>query len=455
MGLRDVRVLLLYPPVQTAPGAVCKPNGSLAYPNLAGALRAHGVDVGIFDACVGADGDPLEEMFAKPVPMPNGFLRTGVSDERILEVVADADIVGITSIFTDHETMVLRCARLIREAYPEKILVSGGVNARSRLSRFVAAGFDAVCLSEGERTIVEIVEAVRRSPRPDFSAIHGVAFPDGDGGVRINPTRSQDVVWDLDELPMPAWDLMPNPRYWKIARPHTGTYEPGVELRYAQMMTSLGCPFHCAYCHIAGEQEGSLSGPIGKFRVKSDERVLAELDTLKGLGVQHVFIEDDSLLGQKRRGLRLLRRIQGAGVTIADVNGINILHLLKRWKPDHEVLEALAAAGFTQISLPFESGNLRILRKYASNKLNIEMADIKSLIIAMKEYGFRIYGTYMMGYPDETMEEIERTLQLARDHISWGLDAASFLIVVPLPGSPLYDMAVAGATSPRTSTRTR
>ena len=48
MGPRDVRVLLLYPPAQTAPGAVCKPNGSLAYPNLAGALRvARAVESGV------------------------------------------------------------------------------------------------------------------------------------------------------------------------------------------------------------------------------------------------------------------------------------------------------------------------------------------------------------------------------------------------------------------------
>jgi radical SAM superfamily enzyme YgiQ (UPF0313 family) len=283
---------------------------------------------------------------------------------------------------------------------------------------------------------------VRRSKRPDYASIHGIAFTQ-DGRVRVNPTRAQDVVWDLDTLAMPAWDLMPNERYWTIARPHSGMFEPGTELRYAQMMTSLGCPFHCAYCHIAGEQEGSLSGPIGKFRVKSDDRVLAEIEALKAIGVENVFIEDDSLLGDKKRALRLLRQIQGAGVAICDLNGINIIHLLKRWKPDHEVLEALKNAGFTQINLPFESGNLRILRKYASNKLNIEKADIRSLIYAMKDYGFQIYGNYMLGYPDETMAEIERTLQLARDHVSYGLDAANFFLVVPLPGSPLYDEALA------------
>lgn len=397
----------------------------------------------VFDACVGDGPDPLDDIFANPATLPSGLLRTGVADERILEVVADHDVVGITSIFTDQESMVLHCARLIRQAYPDKILVSGGVNARSRLPRFFDAGFDVVALSEAEHTIVEIVEAVRRSTRPNFADLHGVAFLDTDR-IRCNPARSQDMVADLDLLPMPAWDLLPNERYWSLARPHSGLFEPGAELRYGTMMTSLGCPFHCAYCHIAGEVEDSLSGPIGSFRVKSDDRVLAEIETLKALGVTDVFIEDDSLLGNKKRGLRLLERIQGAGVTVCDLNGINLIHLLKRWQPDHEVLEALAMAGFTQINMPFETGNLRIMRKYASNKLNVEKANLLGLITAMKDYGFSLYGNYMMGYPDETLEEIEATIDLARDHVSQGLDAANFFLVVPMPGSPLFDMAIAG-----------
>ncbi|MEV6692206.1 radical SAM protein [Micromonospora sp. NPDC051196] len=444
MSTPEGRVLLLNPPLQNPPGQAYKPNASLAYPNLAGALRAHGADVRVYDACVGDEGDPFEDTYNKRTPLPSGFERIGVGDERILNVVADYDIIGISSIFTDQETMALHCARIIRAAFPEKIIISGGVNARSRLNRFFAAGFDAVCLSESEATIVEIVEEVRRSARPDFSSIHGIAYVDAGGTTRIRPTRSRDVVWDLDKLPMPAWDLMANDRYWKIARPHSGVFEQGAELRYAQMMTSLGCPFHCSYCHIAGEQEGSLSGPTGKFRIKSDDRVLDEIAMLKGLGVENIFIEDDSLLGDKKRGLRLLRKIQGAGMNICDLNGINIIHLLKRWKADHEILEALAGAGFTQINLPFETGNLRIMRKYASNKLNIEKADIESLIVAMKQYGIKIYGNYMIGYPDETLEEIETTIETAKKHMSYGLDAVHFFIVVPLPGSPLYDAAVAG-----------
>lgn len=443
MSRRDVRVLLLYPPNQSMPGTMCKPNGSLAYPSLAGALRAKGIDVGLYDACVGNDADDLKEVFyGSPTELPTGLVRTGVSDERMLAEVEGYDIIGLTSIFTDQETMVRQAARLIRTAFPDKVIVAGGVNARSRMPQFFGSGFDAICLSEAEDTILEIVEAARRSPQPDFSAIAGLAYRDGDG-FKVNRADPKAMVWDLDELPLPAWDLLPNERYWTIARPHGGHFTTGMEVRYGSMMTSLGCPFHCAYCHIAGEQEDSIAGPIGKYRIKSDERVLEELEVLKSLGTQQVFIEDDSLFGSKKRSLRLLNKIRGEGMQILDVNGVNVIHLLKRWQPDHEVLEALVDAGFTEIVLPFESGNLRIMRKYASNKLNIEKSNIEALIKACKGYGLRIAGNYMLGYPDETMEEIETTVELARRHVGYGLDAANFFLVMPLPGTPLFDMAVA------------
>ena len=51
--LREPRVLLLYPPEQNWSDTLCKPNGSLAYPMLGGALRDIGVDVEVYDACVG------------------------------------------------------------------------------------------------------------------------------------------------------------------------------------------------------------------------------------------------------------------------------------------------------------------------------------------------------------------------------------------------------------------
>ena len=255
-------------------------------------------------------------------------------------------------------------------------------------------------------------------------------------------TGAGKVITNLDDLPLPAWHLLPNERYWKIGRPHGGRFDPGTELKYASMVTSMGCPFSCSYCHISHETEGSIAGNIGNFRVKSIERVKQELSMLKGLGVKQVFVEDDSIFGKKRRAIKMLKEIKGLGLDILDVNGVNIIHLLKKGEPDFEVLEALKCAGFTEIVLPFESSSPRIIRKYASNKWNIEGSNVTSLIKACKDYGFRIAGNFMIGYPDESREEIISTIDYAKNRMTDGLDAANFFLVMPLPGTKLFDYAV-------------
>jgi radical SAM superfamily enzyme YgiQ (UPF0313 family) len=441
MTKKDINVLLLYPPNQSWPGSMCKPNGSLAYPSLAGALLERDINVQIYDACVGNEQDDLQQTFYSPVEMENGLFRTGVSDNRILEQVAGFDIIGLTSIFSDQESMVLATARLIKKTFPDKFLVAGGVNARSRMQIFFDNGIDVISLSEGEKAICQIAECfpIYTNSLKDIPAI---AFKSIDNNIVINKTRPADIVNDLDLLPMPAWHLLPNHRYWEISRPHGGQFPHGEKIRYGSMVTSLGCTFKCPYCHIGGETPDSLSGPIGQFRVKSDERVVREIDEMIRLGMTHIFIEDDTLFGDKERGIRLLKKIRGENVSIMNVNGINLSHFFCNTRPDAAVLQALSDAGFRDISLAFESGSERMIRKYASNKWDINRYDIKDLLKLCRDYGLTTEGSFMIGYPDETREEINATVEYAKRLVSEGLDRASFLIVLPLPGTPLHEMAL-------------
>ena len=322
---KNIKVLLLYPPEQSWPGMMVKPNGSLAYPYLGGALRDVGVEVDVYDACVGNSKDNLEDFFKKSTKLDSGMIRTGVSDSRILEVVNEYDAVGITSIFSQQETRVLHCARIIKKHYPNKLLFTGGVNAKSRSSNFFKAGFDIICTSESESTIQQIAKILQKGSR-DFTSVGKIYFKNKNGKI-ISNSNFGEIVWDLDKLPIPAWDLLPNERYWKIGRPHGGGQAiSGKKLKYVSMMTSRGCPFKCSFCHIADETEDSISGAIGRFRIKSDERVKKELYILKDkIGANQVFIEDDSLFGMKRRAIRLLKKIVGLGLDLLDVNGVNTI----------------------------------------------------------------------------------------------------------------------------------
>jgi radical SAM superfamily enzyme YgiQ (UPF0313 family) len=425
-----------------------KPNGgSLAYPQLAGALLAAGIEVKVFDACVGNDKDNLETTFFRSTPLASGLLRTGVSDARILEEVADCDIIGLTSIFSAQESMVLMAASLVKKHFPEKLIVAGGVNARARKERFFAHGVDVVCLSEADRTIVHIANAVKAGSR-DFSNISSVAFK-ADGKTIINKTKATDVIWNLDEQALPAWNLLPMERYWKIRRPLGGVFAPEDDVRYASIMTSLGCIFSCTYCHIAGETEETEAGPIGKFRIKSDDRVFEEVASLKAIGVNTIFIEDDTLFGHKKRGIRLMRKLIAANSAFMCVNGLNIAHLMNHNEPDEELIGVLAEAGVKELDLPFESATPRILAKYATNKWSVTKFNIKKLIAKCLEAGIRLNGAFMIGFPDETREEIETTVRYAERMSAEGLNSVAVSLVLPLPGTPLYDQVVAeGKLSP-------
>ena len=436
------RFMLMYSALQFGPEEMAKPDGSLSLPYLAGAIRRAGYDVKILDVSVGDKDEPLEDSFFNTHMMGTGLIRCGMPPEKIVQKMADFNVIGVSSIFTTQTTMVLDLIRLAKQADPGKLVIAGGVNARNLRDRFFRAGADIIVLSEAEGIIVEIAEALRGRKR--LSEVPGIAFRDDFGKEVIN--KSPPPLEDLDQLPMPAWDLLPLKKYWDLSRPHGGQFPEGARIQYASLQTSRGCPFQCLYCHISKEVDGEVAGTVGNFRMKSIDRVLHELQTLKDLGAQYIFFEDDSLFAKKKRAYTLFEKVAEMGLHLSDVNGINIVHLLKnfggRLDIDTEFLEILSDAGFHMLHLPFESANQRLIDKYSSGKWKLSNTDTVRLIDECDKAGIKTAGNYMIGYPDETLAEIHKTILFAKMHVDNGLNHAALFAVVPFPGTKIYDMVV-------------
>lgn len=446
-NVKEPSFLLMYSPQRFNKllGAV-KPEASLGNLYLAAALRSAGFKVDILDCCLGNERYSLEETFYREVKLDNNMVRIGLSPENIVKEAADYDVLGISSIFTPQTRMVEETVKLLSRAWPNKLIIMGGINARTQMKRFFDAGAHLICVSEAERTIVEIGNVLRVGSR-DFSKISGIAFM-RNGQICVNPVGF--VESDLDHLPIPARDLLPLDRLWKIARPHGGVLTIGQldkPLPYVSFMTSRGCPYVCSFCHISGEQKGSDAGYLGKFRFQSVERVEREMNSIRDLGATDVYIEDDSLLARKKRALDIFKMLIKFGFNLGDVNGVNLSHLHKndgngRIVIDEEMLETMAEAGFKRLSFPVESGSQRVIDKWASGKISHKTYDIAALIKKANALGITVSSCYLIGYPDETYEELAQTILVAKKHMDAGSEYVNFTIVTPFPGTFLYDHVV-------------
>ena len=329
--IKDPKFLLVYPPLQFQDGEVVRPDGCLANAYLDSSLTRAGYESKIIDMAVGEEQDTLEETFYNPVRIKDKLSRVGMPTSRILESVKDYDIIGITSVFTQQASRCFEVSNLIKEHYPEKIVVGGGTNCRSMPELFFKNGFDVVFTSEAEHSIVEFGRSIDRGDL-SLSKVEGISFY-RDGKLQINPVIN--TTWDLDEIPMPSWHKLPLKKHWDISNLWTGR-EGLVEdkdefVKYANIFTSRGCPFNCKFCHISMEQ-GDWTGDIGKFRVHSVDRVVEELKVLKELGVKYLYINDDSLLAKKKRAYEIFDKLRSFDFRLADINGINIVHFFKKYK---------------------------------------------------------------------------------------------------------------------------
>lgn len=439
------KILLVYPPNQLMEIETPRPDGSLGPLYLAGALEEAGYETDILDASVGTLSDDLRDTFYRPVKQENGLIRIGMSASRIKETIAKGDygVVGINSNFTPQTRMALEVAAAAKEVSQDIFVIAGGVNARNLPERFLTSRLvDCVCSSEGERIIVNLVRA--RARGEDCGRVSGVTCLK-DGEVARQPVAPSDIPQNLDELPLPLWHKLPFAHYERIASPHSVVQSP--EVRYAPLMTSRGCWAKCLYCHISVEKEREDSiGDIGSMRFKSIPRVLQEIETLRALGVRKLYFEDDSLLAKKDRVRTIFSKVREFGLQIADINGVNLVHLQKRERGrlviDREYLELLKAAGFEQIVFPVESASQRIINKYATGKLNLETLDVIELVRIANGVGITAPVNIMIGFPDETEAEMRESIELGKKLVEAGAAYCTFFIPIPFPGSLLYELAI-------------
>lgn len=326
-------------------------------------------------------------------------------------------IVGLTCV-TITANLVKKIARAVKEILPETLLVAGGIHPTALPNDFFP-DIDVCVLSEGELTMLELARAFLggRHLSKDFSDIRGIVFcPEGE------PVRTEErpLIADLDIMPFPARDLLPQDKYL-CQYPHRTPTR-----RYSTMMLSRGCPYDCTFC---------CSKQIWrrKVRFRSPDNILQELHMLRERHrVSMIHFADDNFCLSRERSLGLFKRMLDEKLDIRWICHSRVDAL------DEEILRLMKQAGCVEIHIGVESGDPDILKSL--NK-NISITQIKETFALVKKVGINPKGAFMLGNHGETKETILKTIDLALE-----LDpiTASIAIMVPYPGTQIFEEYKAG-----------
>lgn len=360
----------------------------------------------------------------------NAGYRTAIIDAPALDLSSESvidrltklrpQIIGLTAV-TVSIFNAMDLARKLKATGFSGTIVLGGVHvtgAPEKTFEFFGDCYDVAVLGEGELTVPELVGCLKSGG--SLAEVCGIAYPvsDSEGPVRrLVSTAPRDYISDLDSLPFPAWDLLPDLGKYYTPPAHTVRHLPA-----ATLITSRGCTGKCVYC------DNKVFG--NRLRCHSADYVFAMIEDLRNVyGIKEFQIRDDNILVFKKRLTDLCQRLieNKADIAWTCVGRVDMV--------DAETLAMMKKAGCWQIWYGIESGSDRILRLI---KKNTDQAMIRRAIEMTKKAGISAGGFFIIGLPDETGAEIKQTMDLIT---SLPLDDFHINHMTPFPGSEFYDIA--------------
>lgn len=300
---------------------------------------------------------------------------------------------------------------IIEKIYNQNIkIILGGIHSTIMYQQILEKyPYVIISLGEGEFTLAELANTFERNI--DISNVQGIAYVNSN--AELIKTTPRALLKDLDVLPFPKHEV-----YFDIAPERT----------VAHMISSRGCPFHCTFCALKIISEG-------KVRKRSIENVVDEIIYLKTQypRLKHIQFHDDTMLLDNARMIDFCKRIVALklGVTF---------ECSARVKPvSEELFMWMKKAGFTKIMFGLETGSPTILK---SIKKSITKKDVLNLFYLLKKFDFDITTFLICGFPGETDETIQETIDLVNEtqKIKYNLIGGVGKLWI-YPGTDIYENA--------------
>jgi radical SAM superfamily enzyme YgiQ (UPF0313 family) len=296
----------------------------------------------------------------------------------------------------------------LKEATGAKIIV-GGPHATYFHKDVIGEcpAIDVVIRHEFDTKIANVV-----SNLDHLDTLSGISYRNGTAAI---DKGDGEMCHDLDTLPFPDRDVIP----WDWYLEAWYTRQP-----FMNMMTSRGCPYHCAFCLWPQ----SMYGHQQRFR--SLDNVLSEIQQLVGrYGLKEINIDDGTFTTRKNRVIEFCQRLRDEKIKIIWTCNGRVDNI------DDEMLSEMKASGCKMIRLGVESGSQEVLNKI---KKGLTLKQIEDGVKLVKKHGIQALGGFMFGFPYDSKETVEQTLAFAK---KISPDQVQFSINMCYPGTSLYEFA--------------
>jgi len=279
---------------------------------------------------------------------------------------------------------------------------------------------DAVIVGEGERSLTALLERWLAGEREAPPA--GVVWRTPAGHIEQGPPRAP--IQDLDQLPLPAWELLPM-RSYLAAWGKLDHLRPG--LTGANVSASRGCPHRCTFC------QPTLTKLFGrKLRQRSPEHLVHELTTLhRRYGAEGFWFTDDTFTAQPRwtQAFCDAYRASGLGLPWGCTSRADAL--------EPALIRTMADAGLRRLGVGLEAASERIREGVYAKGTTVEQ--VREALAHSRDNGVHGFVFLMLGAPGESLSEMLQTIHLAA---KLPAHDASFSLCVPLPGTALHERLV-------------
>ena len=397
---------------------------SIAY--LAAAAREAGHSV----VCIDATGEAPKQVVA--LKSDSRIVEIGLTfDEIVAKIPADVDVIGVSCMFSPEWFRNRELIQAIRKSFPDRLIVLGGehVTAEYEFILRTTPEVDACVLGEGEVRLVELLATLERG---ESAYVPGIAYRNTAGEVVKNEVdRSRYRVKNLEQLPWPAWDLIPLKNYFD-----TGFGFGSYGHRPMPMLASRGCPFSCTFC-------SSPQMWTTQWKARDIDDLINEIKTyIRRYGINRVEFYDLTAVVNKNWIKNFCQRLldENLGITWSSPVGTRSEALTE------DVLELMMASGCNKQNYALESGSKKTSERI---RKRINFGHTLSSMRAASRLGFIVKVNMILGFPFHTyrdlFQEIAFTVRLA-----WiGVNDVVFYNFTPYPGSELHRELVENGTISR------